>query len=131
MPALTQNQLSELRSKLDAREAELGGEVKALNQEANESDHPIANVGDFGERGEELIRGAVRHAEKERDQSELRQIDDARERMDRGSYGVCIDCGIDIAYERLEVQPFSERCLPCQEAYEATHPADIRISTAS
>jgi DnaK suppressor protein len=63
----------------------------------------------------------VRHAEKERDQQELQQIEGARERMRQGSYGECVDCGAAIALARLRALPSAERCIPCQEMYEQGH----------
>ncbi len=131
MTALNDAQLAILLARLDAREAELRAQVRGVTEEAEEaSSTPRNDVGDLGDRGEELIRGAVRHAEKERDQMELRQIADARERMDLGTYGTCVDCGADIPFARLEVLPFSDRCVRCQEAYEAANPIGVRIPPA-
>ena len=129
MTALSDAELAILRASLDAREAELRAQVRDVNEEAEErpSRTQPNNVGDLGDQGEELIRGAVRHAEKERDQMELRQIADARERIDLGTYGTCVDCGADIPFARLEVLPFSDRCVSCQEAYEAANPIGVRI----
>lgn len=39
-------------------------------------------------------------------------------RLDAGTYGVCIDCGEQIAAARLEFRPEAARCLACQEKYE-------------
>jgi RNA polymerase-binding transcription factor DksA len=132
MTALNDAQLVSLQARLDAREAELRAQVRGVNEEAEEaqSRNPRDNVGDLGDQGEELIRGAVRHAEKERDQLELRQIAEARERMELGTYGTCVDCGADIPFARLEVLPFSDRCVSCQEVYEAANPVGVRIPPA-
>ena len=129
---LTETQQAALSARLDARERELQAEVRAVNEEAAETPtrEPHLQVGDIGEQGEERIRDAVRYAEKERDIQELRQIADARDRLRDGSYGLCIDCGTAIPFARLEALPFSERCVPCQEAYEATHPIGVRIPMA-
>ncbi len=66
-------------------------------------------------------------AEQERDVDELRQIAAAKERMARGEYGQCVDCGVDIPFARLEAQPAAARCVPCQERYEQTHDNVVRI----
>lgn len=50
--------------------------------------------------------------------AELRDIDAARERMRNGSYGICIDCGDAVAYERLAAYPTAKRCLRCQQKRE-------------
>jgi RNA polymerase-binding transcription factor DksA len=129
---LTETQQAALSARLDARERELQAEVRAVNEEAADTPtrEPHLQVGDIGEQGEERIRDAVRYAEKERDIQELRQIADARDRLRDGSYGLCIDCGTAIPFARLEALPFSERCVPCQEAYEATHTTGVRIPMA-
>ncbi len=43
----------------------------------------------------------------------VRQIDEALEQMDEGTYGVCERCGQPIQAERLEVRPLSVRCIEC------------------
>ena len=129
MPSLDDQQTAVLAERLAARAAELGAQVRALNEEAADTDtrQPRNQVGDTGEQGEERTREAIRHTEKERDMLELRQIADAQERLRQGHYGVCIDCGVDIPVARLQAQPFSERCVPCQEVFERTHPPGLRV----
>ena len=34
-------------------------------------------------------------------------------RLARGEYGRCGDCGADIPFDRLKVEPWAERCVPC------------------
>ena len=65
----------------------------------------------------------------DRERVKLKQIDDALERMDEGTYGVCESCGLEIAEERLEAMPFSRLCRDCQqdeerEAKSQRRPAD-------
>jgi len=49
----------------------------------------------------------------------LSKIDDAIRRLEAGSYGVCTECGADIAPARLAALPFAERCRDCQERQES------------
>ena len=122
MSALTQEQLQALQGLLSQREAELGAELRDA-REARE-DRPSAQgplVDDQVAQGEERIRTGVEHIEMERDQLELRDIDDARARLAEGTYGECVDCGCDIPYERLHAQPTAARCVNCQERWEKTH----------
>ena len=129
MPELTDEQLRELRSRLDRREAELLEEIRAKAPEAAPvpSAEPHNQVEDLGEQGEERIREAVAQAEQDRDVDELRQIRAARQRMNRGEYGLCVDCGVEIPLARLQAQPFAARCVPDQERYEQTHDNVVRI----
>ncbi len=48
----------------------------------------------------------------------VHQIDIALERMEEGTYGVCVDCGNEIPRARLEVRPLSVRCVECAAKYE-------------
>jgi RNA polymerase-binding transcription factor DksA len=43
----------------------------------------------------------------------LADLDDALERLDAGSYGVCEVCGRAIAAERLAVRPSARTCVAC------------------
>lgn len=46
----------------------------------------------------------------ENQRRELLMIDAAFQRMDQDSFGTCVDCGLEIAFERLEAVPFAIRC---------------------
>lgn len=49
---------------------------------------------------------------------ELRLMEDALARIEKGEYGICIDCGDPISEKRLENFPYAARCIVCQEAFE-------------
>jgi DnaK suppressor protein len=49
---------------------------------------------------------------------ELGEVNRALERLKTGHYGRCTDCGCDIPYDRLKVEPQAERCMPCAQARE-------------
>lgn len=46
-------------------------------------------------------------------QQELRQISAALDRLAKGTYGVCLKCGDDIAAERLDLLPDTPFCARC------------------
>lgn len=45
--------------------------------------------------------------------AELRQINAALTRVEAGTYGICVQCGEDIAKERLNVLPHAPLCQNC------------------
>ena len=51
---------------------------------------------------------------------EIREIEAAYVRLRAGRYGVCADCGDDIAEARLRAWPTAERCQACQQHRERT-----------
>jgi DnaK suppressor protein len=54
----------------------------------------------------------------DRERLKIQQIDDALERIEDGSYGVCESCGLEVAEERLEAMPFTRLCHDCQSEQE-------------
>ncbi len=45
----------------------------------------------------------------------LKLIDAALERLERGEFGICAECGNAIPVKRLEAIPWAAYCVPCQE----------------
>jgi DnaK suppressor protein len=54
----------------------------------------------------------------EMDRKHLLLVEEALNRIDRGEYGYCQQCGDDINPKRLEAQPWARHCLQCQELEE-------------
>ena len=48
----------------------------------------------------------------------LQQIDEALERIDNGTYGLCRRCGNPIPAERLEARPWATLDIDCQRELE-------------
>lgn len=54
----------------------------------------------------------------ERDQSTLREIDEALQRIAEGSYGRCESCEELISRQRLRAVPHARNCIECQRKAE-------------
>jgi len=54
----------------------------------------------------------------DRERSKVKNIDDALQRMEEGTYGVCDACGLEIAEARLTAMPFTRLCRDCQQDQE-------------
>jgi len=50
----------------------------------------------------------------DRDRGKLQAIEDALDRIEEGSYGVCESCESEIAEGRLQAMPFTRLCVQCQ-----------------
>jgi DnaK suppressor protein len=57
--------------------------------------------------------------------SVLRLVERALREISRRSYGVCAECGDDIAIKRLKALPWSPFCVSCQERVERTKVKEI------
>jgi RNA polymerase-binding transcription factor len=54
----------------------------------------------------------------ERGREKLREIEDALERIEEGSFGTCERCGAKIPKGRLKVMPFTTTCVGCKSKQE-------------
>lgn len=50
---------------------------------------------------------------KEREARLIRKIEDALQRIEDGTFGICETCGGDIPLERLRARPVSTQCVDC------------------
>jgi DnaK suppressor protein len=51
--------------------------------------------------------------------SNLKEVEEALDRIDKNEYGKCQHCDTEISSKRLEVLPFARYCVPCQEKMES------------
>jgi DnaK suppressor protein len=51
---------------------------------------------------------------RDRSDQQLVLVDEALARLDAGTFGTCVRCGLPIAPERLEALPWAARCIECQ-----------------
>ena len=56
---------------------------------------------------------------KQTDAKILQAIEEALARIDKGTYGVCRDCGEQIAEPRLHAIPWTRVCISCKEKQKA------------
>jgi DnaK suppressor protein len=54
----------------------------------------------------------------DRERKKLLLVDDALQRLESDEYGICEECGGEIAHGRLEAMPFSRLCVTCQSEFE-------------
>ncbi len=54
----------------------------------------------------------------DREKQKLKQIDDAIDRIEENTYGLCEECGAKIPKQRLKVVPFAKYCVECKEIIE-------------
>lgn len=54
----------------------------------------------------------------QKQQQELKEIEDALENIESKGYGICQMCDEEIAFERLKAKPFAKYCTDCREIHE-------------
>ena len=65
----------------------------------------------------ELSQGVV-FTLREKEQRTLAAIDEALQRMEEGTYGLCEECDEEIGAKRLEIYPTARLCITHQEEQE-------------
>ena len=119
---LTQQQTKELGKMINERRNVLLEEMRADAERAREQPY-AEHAGPAPDAGDESVATLIadlEQADLTRDLDEFRGLEAARERMKAGGYGICIDCGSDVGYERLKAFPSALRCIQCQTRHEKT-----------
>lgn len=114
MVMITREQITECQEALVKRQAELINHLRdnfgtkmlateAASELSSYDNHPADMGTALFERGKDIALNE--HAEKE-----LEDINKALHAIEEGTYGICVVCGEDISYERLQALPTADRC---------------------
>jgi DnaK suppressor protein len=87
-----------------------GGGVKPLQTTENNS-----RQGDLADQASGNNEVHIQLKLKQTDAKILQAIEEALWRMEKGTYGVCRDCGEPIAPARLNAIPWTRVCITCKE----------------
>ena len=120
---LTESQLLEFKMRLKDRFCDVREEIR-LELLRSDDQHFIDLAGQVHDLEDESVADLLvdlNLAIIDMHIQEIRDIDASLIRIALGSYGVCIDCEIDIAVERLHAYLTAKRCTPCQSVYERNH----------
>jgi DnaK suppressor protein len=66
----------------------------------------------------ETVDREIDYTLEETDGRLLAAIDAALARIESGTYGICVNCGAQIASERLEAMPWATLCIDCKRKEE-------------
>ena len=121
MTPLKQSQIDQLTKKLNEDNQALLREVR--NELENSGDQHRIDIlnNEPGDTGDESMANALADfnvARLDRHIQGMRDIEAAFQRIKAGTYGACVDCGDDVAFNRLQAYPTAKRCIVCQEKRE-------------
>jgi len=109
---LTKKQKTELKAALIVeRQAILNG-----NSKIEQKENPIA--GDLVDQSTDLSERELELELAEHDRERLLEIEEALQRFEEGSYGVCLESGEEIPLARLMAVPTAKYTVACQEILE-------------
>ncbi len=105
--------LEDVRIKLLERKAQF---EESISQKLDQG--PSEASGDIGDLASSSIMEALKRSLQDTEFEEYNRVIQALQKIDDGSYGICIDCEQPIPERRLSYYPNATRCLACQEAFE-------------
>jgi RNA polymerase-binding protein DksA len=116
---LSEELKNELKAKLEEEKSRL---QKELGNFANPTDNPEnfeTKFEDFGRDEDETASEVEKYTDdlalENNLESQLKEVDDALERMAGGKYGICENCGEEIDVERLKAYPAAKICIKCKK----------------
>jgi RNA polymerase-binding transcription factor DksA len=113
-----------IRARLEAERERLRGVRRDLRRDP-ETTADLASVGELsdydqhpGDVGSEVFEHEKNASILEQVEAQLREVDAAFERLEKGTYGICESCGQPIEAARLQERPFTRFCLQDQQRVE-------------
>src|SRR4029450_2797043 len=79
--------------------------------------------GDLADQAPGNNEGPIKLKLKQTDAKILQAIEEALERIQKGTYGICRDCGEPIAEARLNAIPWTRVCITCKAKQGSWRPA--------
>jgi DnaK suppressor protein len=100
---------------LQARE-EIIGQMKLRNGSAQEIGQN--GIQDIGDESVTIYNRHLLMSLSENERAKLFEVDEALDRIENGSFGICEECDEPIAVKRLEAIPNARYCIRCKEELE-------------
>jgi DnaK suppressor protein len=117
---LTHGQRAWLQAELEQRRTalseQLASHLHGQTRVERAHDRLVQDGDDAPQRAPEL---AIAAALTDREQHELDDVAAALKRLADKTYGRCADCGDQIPFDRLRVEPWATRCVPCATRLES------------
>lgn len=112
--AAKEKKLQQIRKKLLRQKEELlSGAGQTRNTMPEETAFP-----ELGDQASAEIDRNFTLRLRDRERKLLKKIEDAIEKIDTGTYGICESCGQPIGLSRLEARPVTTMCIDCKTEQE-------------
>jgi DnaK suppressor protein len=113
--------LEQIKQRLEAKRAELRENIESLTEAHPQPvDAVEASEGpqDFEEIAVDFLETQQEQSLLVNQQALLSEVEQALERIEKGTYGKCVNCGQPIPEKRLEAIPWAARDVKCEEQLE-------------
>ena len=113
--------LAKFKDILLAKRAVLVGDANHLEDEAvrkSKDEAATMDISNFADLGTDNYEQEFDLSMLEHQGQTLREMDEALERIENGTYGLCSSCGKPIPKGRLMAKPHARCCIPCLNTQE-------------
>lgn len=120
LKGLTKKQLIKSKERLLKHREQLARQTAEETQKSHQDTYRRL-VGEVHDSGEESVAEQLTGLDAEladRHLAALYEVDAALDRIEQGTYGICIDCGQPIGIKRLQAYPMAKRCILCKQKFE-------------
>jgi DnaK suppressor protein len=116
---LTAGQRALLHAELESRQRQLSRQLEVHREGRTRIEHARDVLAqDFDDAPQRAMDREVDMALSEIDTQELAAVGRALARVHEEDYGLCVDCGGGIPFDRLKVEPQALRCVACESKRE-------------
>lgn len=116
---LTAGQRALLQAALVVRQHELDRQLTEHQHGLTRADHARELLSqDSDDAPQREAERELDMALSDREVSELGAVSEALLRLHDARFGLCADCGAEIPFDRLRVEPWALRCVPCESRRE-------------
>lgn len=111
--------IEKIKKGLLARKKQVEGDLTSFTKnDAHEKDEHHAKFPNYGDKSDENVQEIDEYttniATEKILESTLRDIDNALERIKKGTYGICKYCKLEIGEKRLLARPVANTCVNCK-----------------
>ncbi|HEX9722055.1 MAG TPA: TraR/DksA C4-type zinc finger protein [Candidatus Paceibacterota bacterium] len=116
---LTPEVLEELKTQLQTKKTQLEGELSGFatkdpNMKGDwDTKYPRVPQGNLEEAADEVEEYSTNLHVEFSLETQLKDVTDALERVEKGTYGMCQNCGETVSLERLKAFPEAKTCGKC------------------
>jgi RNA polymerase-binding protein DksA len=108
----------ELKAKLEEEKKKLEEELQKFAKPTDNPENFETKYEDFGDDRDDNASEVESYSDnvalENNLEFQLREINDALEKMEKGNYGICGNCNQEIDIERLRAYPAAKTCIKCK-----------------
>src|SRR5699024_9251296 len=121
---LTEKQLAELKEDLLMMKKRLENRTNAEETHDINTDDVSFTDNHLADSATEYVDRQTHIAEDHLHDEQLNKVNEALDRMEEGAYGICVDTGEEIPFERLKAIPYAKRTVQAKENLQKQSPAN-------